>query len=164
MGRYDEREERVSWSEIDKLKDRSNHVTREKPEYRKKPSAKEEWAKKHYLKEIDKLFSGAKEETAAQKSARGDIARSYGTSKFHSAVDHYLEYYGFPTDWSTLILMIDHKDQGIVVKTLMALKGKMNDCSAAEQQGIKSKIKILAMTAEDEEVRELAEEIVRELE
>ena len=73
MINFNEREERLSWSEIDKLKDRSKHSGREKTEYSKKPSAKEEWAKKQYLKEAEKLFSGVKEETEEQKKARKDI-------------------------------------------------------------------------------------------
>ena len=36
--------------------------------------AKEEWAKKQYLKEIEKLFSGKKEETEDQKKARKNIS------------------------------------------------------------------------------------------
>ena len=164
MADFDEREERLSWSEIDKLKDRSKHVGRDKPKFRKKPSVKEEWAKKQYLKEIDKLFSGVKEETKEQKSARMDISNNYGSNKFNNVVEHYIKKYGFPNDWGTLIMMLDHKDPKIVIETLKALKGGMHENSMAEQQGFKSKVKILAMTAEDDELRELAEEIVEELE
>ena len=161
---FNEREERLSWSEIDKLKDRSKHSGREKPEYRKKPSAKEEWAKKQYLKEAEKLFSGVKEETEEQKKARKDISKHYGTSKFNSAVKHYMKKYGFPSDWGTLMLMIDHKEQKIVIEALKSLKDIMTKSSDAEQQGFKSKVKILTMTAESDELQELAEEIIEELE
>ena len=164
MVNFNEREERLSWSEIDKLKDRSKHSGREKTEYRKKQSAKEEWAKKQYLKEAEKLFSGVKEETEEQKKARKDISKHYGTSKFNSAVKHYMKKYGFPSDWGTLILMIDHKDQKIVIEALKSLKDIMTKSSDAEQQGFKSKMKILAMTAESDELQELAEEIIEELE
>ena len=164
MADFDEREEKLSWSEVDKLKDRSKHVGRDKPKFRKKPSVKEEWAKKQYLKEIEKLFSGVKEETKEQKSARMDISHNYGSNKFNNVVQHYIKKYGFPNDWNTLIMMLDHKDPKIVIETLKALKGGMNESSMAEQQGFKSKVKILAMTAEDDELRELAEEIVEELE
>jgi len=163
MADFNEREERPSWSEIDKLKDRSKHVSRDKPEFQKKPSAKEEWAKKQYLKEIEKLFSGVKEETKEQKSARMNISKHYGSSKFNSVVKHYIKKYDFPNDWGTLMLMIDHEDPKIVMKTLTTLQEIMGESSTAEQEGFKSKVKILAMTAEDDELRELAEEIVEEL-
>jgi len=164
MSDFNERDEKLSWSEIDKLKDQSKHSSREKPEYRKKPSAKEEWAKKQYLKEAEKLFSGVKEETEEQKKARKDISKHYGTSKFNSAVKHYIKKYDFPSDWGTLILMIDHKDQKIVIKALKVLKEIVDGSSMAEQEGFKSKVKILAMTTESDELQELAEEIIEELE
>jgi len=164
MADYRDREERLSWSEIDKLKDRSKHVGRDKSESRRRPLVKEEWAKKQYLKEAEKLFSGVKEETKEQKSARKNISKHYGTSKFDNVVKHYIKRYGFPTDWGTLILMIDHEDRKIVIKTLNVLKEIMGESSMAEQQGFRSKVKILAMTAEDDELRELAEEIIEELE
>ena len=62
MGTFDDREDRPSWSEIDKRKDRSNHSKTDKSEFTHRPSVQEEWAKKQYLKEIDKLFTGRKEE------------------------------------------------------------------------------------------------------
>jgi len=164
MADFDESKERLSWSEIDKLKDRSKHVSRDKPKFHKKPSAKEEWAKKQYLKEIEKLFSGVKEETKEQKSARLNISNHYGSNKFNSVVKHYIKKYDFPNDWGTLMLMIDHEDPKIVMKALKTLKEIMGKSSVPEQQGFKSKVKILAMTAEDDELRELAENIVDELE
>ena len=86
-----DREEKLSWSEIDKRKDRSKHAGRDKPEFRRKPSAKEEWAKKQYLKEIEKLFSGNKEETEDQKKARKNISYLYGSSKFNGVVRDYIK-------------------------------------------------------------------------
>ena len=63
MDTYDDRDDKPSWSEIDKLKDRSKHASHEKREAKKKDSVREDWAKKQYMKEIEKLFSGEKEET-----------------------------------------------------------------------------------------------------
>ena len=164
MSDFNERDERLSWSEIDKLKDRSEHLSRDKPQFRKKPSVKEEWAKKQYLKEAEKLFSGVKEETKEQKKARKDISKHYGTSKFNNVVKYYIKKYGFPNDWGILILMIDHEDQKIVIGTLKALKEIIGKSNVAEREGFKSKVKILAMTAESDELQELAEEIIEELE
>ena len=55
---YDDEKEKLSWSEIDKLKNRSRHVSREKPAY--KQSKRSQWAKHQYLKEAEKLFKGKK--------------------------------------------------------------------------------------------------------
>ena len=163
MADFDDREEKLSWSEIDKRKDRSRHAGNDRPEFRRKPSAKEEWAKKQYLKEIEKLFSSEKEETEEQKKARKNISSLYGSSKFNSAVGDYIKKYGLPNDWGTLVLILDHRDKKIVIKTLKALREIMDESSPAEQEGFKSKVNILAMIAEDDELQELAEEIVEEL-
>ncbi len=164
MTDYDDREEKLSWSEIDKRKDGSKHVSRGRPGFRRKTSVKEEWAKKQYLKEIEKLFSGEKEETEEQKKARGNISYAYGSNKFNSVVVDYVKKYGLPKDWGTLILMLDHKDKKIVKKTLNTLREMLNESSTTEREGFKSKVKIIAMTAEDSELQELAEEIVEGLE
>ena len=50
------------------------------------------------------------------------------------------------------------------MKSLIILRDFINKSTTAEQEGFKSKVKILAMTAEDDELQELAEEITEELE
>jgi hypothetical protein len=60
--------------------------------------------------------------------------------------------------------MLDHKDKKIVMKTLTTLREMIDESSTAEREGFKSKVKILAMTAEDSALQELAEEIVEGLE
>jgi len=164
MADFNDREEKPSWSERDKRKDRSQHVSRDKSEFNRKPSVKQEWAKKQYLKEIEKLFSGKNEETEEQKKDRKNLSYLYGSSKFNSIVVDYVKKYGLPDDWGTLILMLDHKDKKIVTKTLSTLRERIDESSTAEREGFKSKVKILAMTAEDSALQELAEEIVEGLE
>jgi hypothetical protein len=163
MSTYDDRGDRPSWSEIDKLKDRSKHASQEKREVQHKQTASEDWAKKQYMKEIEKLFSGEKEETEEQRKARKNIVQRYGSSKFNSAVDQYVKKYGFPNDWSTLMLMLDHRNVNIVTKSLEVLRKKVHECSEAEREGFKSKVKIIAMIADNDELQGLAEVIVEEL-
>ena len=163
MNTYDDRDDKPSWSEIDKLKDRSKHSSQEKREAKKKETVREDWAKKQYMKEIEKLFSGEKEETEEQKKARKALVQRYGSSKFNSAVDQYVKKYGMPHDWGTLMLMLDHRNVAIVARTLEVLRQKMHEGSETEQEGFKSKVKIIAMTAENDELQGLAEEIVEEL-
>ncbi len=164
MADFNDREDKLSWSEIDKRKDRSQHLSRDKSEFNRKPSVKQDWAKKQYLKEIEKLFSGKKEETEEQKNDRKNLSYLYGSSKFNNVVVDYVKKYGLPNDWGTLILIIDHKDKKIVMKTLTTLREMIDESSTAEREGFKSKVKILAMSAEDSALQELAEEIVEGLE
>ena len=163
MNTYDDRDDKPSWSEIDKIKDRSKHASQEKCEVKKDQTVREDWAKKQYMKEIEKLFSGEKEETEEQKKARKALVQRYGSSKFNSAVDQYVKKFGMPHDWGTLMLMLDHRNVAIATKTLEVLRQKMHEGSETEQEAFKSKVKIIAMTAENDDLQGLAEEIVEEL-
>ena len=156
----DEERERLSWREIDKLKDQSAHVTREKS-YRKK-SFPSEWAKKQFLKQAEQLFTG-KKGSEEHKAAYNAIHKHYGSGKFQSAVKKYLSQYDLPDDWGTLLLLLDYKDKGIVKRALYALKEMYGAMSPLEKQGLKGKIDTLALTAKDDELRELAENILNEL-
>jgi len=163
MSTFDDRDDRPSWSEIDKRKDRSKHLKTDTPEFTHRPSAQEEWAKKQYLKEIDKLFTGKKEEPEEQKKARKAIAQHYGSSKFNSTVNQYIKKYDMPRDWGTLILMLDHKNVTIVMKTLDVLKELVHESSAAEKEGFKSRVRIVSMTTDNEALQERAEKLLQEL-
>jgi hypothetical protein len=160
---YDEDEERekLSWREIDQLKDRSKHVSREKPEFQKK-SPRSEWLSKQYRKQADALFAG-KKETKEHQAAHSTLHKYHGTDKFNSTVKKYLKEYGLPDDFSTLFLMLDYKDGEVVKQVLDLLKTKVSDQSLKIQEGFRSKVRIMAMTADDEEVREYAEKVSEEM-
>ena len=108
----DERE-KPSWREIDRKRDRSRHVSRDK-RGREEKSLQSTWAKQQYLKKVNKLFQGEKG-GKEHKAALDAIHRHYGSSKFASAVKKYLKKYGIPNDWSTLMLMLDYKDDEVLV-------------------------------------------------
>jgi hypothetical protein len=61
------------------------------------------------------------------------------------------------------MLMLDHRNVAVVTKTLQLLRKKMKEGSETEQEAFKSKVKIIAMTAENDDLQGLAEEIVEEL-
>jgi len=163
MVRYRDEDERdkLSWSEIDKRRDRSPHAPKETHEPREK-SHRSEWIKKQYRKEIDKLFLG-KKGTKKHEKAHRDIDRHHGTDQFDATVKNYLEQYGLPDDWGTLSLLLDYSDPKEVCKVLTAMKNLYETRTPAEQRGFKAKVDIFAMTASDTDLRDLAEEIHRAL-
>jgi len=59
--------------------------------------------------------------------------------------------------------MLDHKDTAIVLQSLEALRKMVPESTPAEQEGFRSRVKIIAMTAEDESVQECAEQMLEEL-
>ena len=165
MVRYRDEDEReqISWREVDRRKDRSPYAPKETPERREKPSRRSEWIKKQYRKEVDKLFLG-KKGTKKHEKAIGDIDRTHGTDQFDAAVKAYLDDYGLPEDWRTLSLLLDYSDPQKVCEVLAAMKNLYEERTPVEKRGFKAKVDILAMTASNTELRDLAEEILKILE
>jgi hypothetical protein len=156
----DERE-KPSWRDIDRKRDRSRHVSRDEQSSSEK-SLRSTWAKEQYLKEVDKLFQG-KKGNKEHKTALNAIHNHYGTSKFASSVRKYLKKYGIPDDWSTLMLLLDYKDDEVLVQVIDALKDIAPERSRVERQGFKDKLEILAITASSSTIISLAEKVSREL-
>ena len=157
----DEEKEKLSWSEIDKRRDGSAHVSREHGEQRPK-SPRKEWAQKMYLKEIENLFKGkkaSKEHAAALK----EVHERAGTKKFAPAVKKYLKEYGMPDDWSTLFLLLDYEDLAVAKDAVAALLALAPEAQLNLLEGLKSKLNIIIMTATDDDLRDLAEEALQQL-
>ncbi len=157
----DDDREKPSWREIDRRRDRSPHAPKEAPQDRPR-SRRSEWVMKKYRKEADKLFMGRKGTKKHQK-ALSDIERYNGTDQFEETVKAYLEDYGLPEDWSTLSLLLDYSEPPTVFQALQAMKGLYEDRTPAEQRGFKAKVDILAMTASDRDLRDLAEDMLKDL-
>jgi hypothetical protein len=158
---YDDHEDRPSWRDIDKKKDRSKHVSDDSQQARPK-SAKKEWVQKMYLKEIENLFKG-KKATKEHAEALEAIHQRAGTKKFNSTVKKYIKEYGMPDDWSTLFLLLDYREIKVVKQAIRLLIEKVPEESLAKREGLKSKLNIMAMTGTNEDLRELAEETIEEL-
>ena len=161
MSPYDEDErEKLSWSEIDKRRDRSTHVSGEKASYKK--SKRSEWALKQYRKEAEKLLMG-KKGTDAYKKARNAIHDRHGTPKFNAAVKSFIKEYGLPDDWDTLFLFLDYKDTVTVEEVLSRLMGSYQERSLTEMQGFRAKLEIMEPTVKDENLKDVIEAILEEL-
>ena len=159
--RHSGEEDKLSWREVDRRKDRSPYAPKEAPMDRER-SRRSEWVMRKYRKEVDKLFMG-KKGTKKHQKAHNDIDRYHGTDQFEAAVKAYLDQYGLPDDWSTLSLMLDYSDPQTVLQALAAMKDLYEARSLIEKQGFKAKVDILAMTASDSDLRDFAEELLKTL-
>lgn len=163
MGRYkeDDDRERLSWSEIDKLRNRSRHVGRERGSFQER-RLKSDWARKQHLHEANKFFLG-KKGTAAYQKAHAALHEGYGTPAFADAAKKFLQDFGLPDDWGTLLLLLDLPESKWVSETLQVLKGMYEKRSLLEQKGFKGKLRILATTARDKNLRVEIESILETL-
>ncbi len=157
----DDEREPISWREIDRRRDRSPHAPKETHAPRER-SHKSEWLMKKYRKEADKLFMG-KKGTKKHQKALEDLDRYHGTEQFDQAAKDYLAEYGLPDDWRTLGLLLDYSEPQRVTEVLEAMKNQYENRAPAEKQGFKAKVDILAMTATNSDLRELAEETLKAL-
>ncbi len=160
MSREYDDNERPSWREIDKKREKSSHVTQEKKE--KKEKAGDRWNTGRYKKALDKLFKGDKG-TLEHEKLYNKIHKTYGSPTFLPTVQRYVEKYGPPDDPSSCILLLDSKDVDVMLLTMEKLKEVYPRVSPREKEDIRRKLSILALTDKSPEVKEMASDIGEEL-
>ncbi len=161
MSREYDDNERPSWREIDKKREKSSHVTQEKKEQKQKAGA-DRWNAGRQKKALDRLFKGDKG-TLEHEKLYNKIHKSYGSSAFLPAVQKYVEKYGPPDDPSSLILLLDSKDVDVMLLTMEKLREIYPRVSSREKEDIRRKLSILALTDKSSDVQEMASEIGDEL-
>jgi hypothetical protein len=156
-------DERPSWREIDKRRDRSAHVRQEKKEKGGggRPGA-DRYEQGRYKEALDKLFQGKKGTLEYQK-LYNKIHKSYGSSTFLTHVQKFTQAYGLPGDVSTLLLILDTKDADVMLLTIDKLKEVSAAASAREKEDIRRKLSIIGMTDRSGDVKERAREVAEEL-
>jgi hypothetical protein len=162
MGRNDDDDrEKLSWREIDKRRDRTHHYSSEGKSFKER-TLRSDWAKKQHLREAEKFFQG-KKGTEAYKAAHAALHEKYGTGDFQVAMANFLQQFGLPDDWGTLLLILDVHEPKWVQEALMALKELYAKRSLIKQKGFKGKVKVLAMTTKDKNIRQECEKILEGL-
>lgn len=163
MGNYgdDDFREKPSWRDMDRRRDRSRHVSHDGMG----SEGSSRWVRKQVLREAERLFQSKpkKKMNPEQAKALNDIHSSCGTKKFAPSVRRYLKTYGLPEDWSTLMLLLDFNVPATVMEAIESLKKLYPQQGLEEQQGYRSKLNILAMTAKDDELRFFAEQTSAEV-
>jgi len=159
MGDYDD--ERPDWREIDRKKDRSRYIGRGEKR-QKKEGHKDRWQEGRVKEALDRLFMGKKGTVEHDKLYR-KVHDSYGSERFLVNVKKYIENYGLPDDASTLILILDTKEQGIIIQTIEKLKEIYPALSDRQKEDVKRKLSIIAITDRSREVKSKAEEVMREI-
>jgi len=152
---YDD-DERPSWRDIDKKRDRSSHVSGEKQE-RKEPAA-DRWNTGRHKKALEKLFMGDKGTLEHEKLYK-KIHKSYGAPAFPESVRKYVEKYGPPDDVSTLLLCLDTRDVPLMLLIMEKLAQVSTKVSTREKEDIRRKLSILSLTDRSPEIKERASEI-----
>ncbi|MEW6386069.1 MAG: hypothetical protein AB1491_00915 [Thermodesulfobacteriota bacterium] len=151
-----EERERPSWREIDQRRDRPGQRAPARPRVPKKQA---EWVRQLALRQAEALFRGKRGRPEYQTALK-ELEANHGTKKFPASVKKFLEEYGLPEEWGALNLLLDFPEPEVVGEVLKAMAAQLGARSRVEQQGFKGRVRILALTGKDEEVRRAAEEIL----
>ena len=156
-------DERPSWRDIDKKRDRSSHVSQDKKERPGggRPGA-DRYEQGRYKEALEKLFQGKKGTLEYQK-LYNKIHKSYGSTTFLKHVQNFTQAYGLPGDVSTLLLILDTKHPATMLAAIDKLKEIFAGATAREKEDIRRKLSIIAMTDRSGEVKERAREVAEEL-
>jgi hypothetical protein len=160
MTDYDDGD-RPSWRDIDKKRDRSSHVAHNEKKVTERPGA-DRWETGRRKQALEKLFKGEKG-TVEHDKLYNKIHKSYGSSTFLQTVKTYVEKYGPPDDMSTLLLVLDSKDGPMMDLAMNRLKGIYEGLSSREKEDVRRKISIVALTDRSIDIKEMASELLEEL-
>lgn len=152
----DEERERLSWREIDQRRDRPGR--REGPAPRV-PKKQAEWVRKLALRQAEALFQGKRGRPEYQRALK-QLEETHGTKKFVGLAQKFLEDYGLPEEWGALQLFLDYPETTVVCEALTALAAQAGSRSRWEQQGFEGRLRVLALTSRDPEVRRRAQELL----
>jgi len=162
MGRRDDDDrEKLSWREIDNLRNRSCHVSSDTKSYRER-SLKTDWARKQHLREAEKFFQGKKGSEDYRK-AHAALHEKYGTPEFHEALSQFIQEFGIPDDWGTLLLILDTTTSEWIKQALAIMKEMVPQKGLLEQRGFKGKVKFIASTTQDRGLQEECKRILETL-
>ena len=156
---YRERE-RLSWSEIDKLKDRGGYG-RSKRSERETPS--EQRALHKYKAELEKLFQPG---TKLGKDAEKQLKKLRETSdrrKFMDLADKYLEEFGLPHAWEDLENFLRHKDVQILKEVIRRMEVLLNDQTDTRKENFQKDLHLIQMTTRDKELRKQVNQLIKSL-
>ena len=160
MSREYDDDERPSWRDIDKKRDKSSHVSGEKQK-RKEPAA-DRWNVGRRKEALERLFMGEKGALEHEKLYK-KIHKSYGAPTFREAVRSYVQKYGPPDDVSTLLLGLDTKDVPLMLLFMEKLEQVYAKASSREKEDIRRKLSILSLTDRSPEIKERASEIAERI-
>lgn len=160
MGDYDD-DERPSWREIDKRRDRSSHVSGQKKE-KKETLRQDRWNTGRQKEALDRLFMGEKG-TPEHDKLYNNMHKTYGTNRFLGAVQRYIDKFGPPDDVSTLLLLLNSKEAGLMLLAIDKLREVYPTVSLREKEDARRKLSMLALTEKSIDIKEKAAELADEL-
>lgn len=160
MGDYDD--EKPSWREIDKRRDKSRFYGREEAKGEKKEGTGDRWKAGRTKEALDRLFLGEKGTLEHDKFFK-KLHSTYGTNRFLGAVQRYIAKYGLPDDVATLILVLDVKEESIRTSIIEKFEEIFPHITDRQKEDVRRKLSIVALSDGSSHVRVRAQDALEEL-
>jgi hypothetical protein len=152
--------EKLTFSELDRLRREKDRGSGERRPQGAAAQARSKQATTAYLKEADKLFGSGPGGAAGDSLARA-VSESHGTPGFTDACRAYREGVGMPSDASLLSLFLDADDPALVAETIRTLAAAHDAGSVQLSRGIKSQLRVLEQSSDDDVAYEAEELLAR---
>lgn len=156
-----DRDDRPSWSEIGKLRDKPREQ-RDRPPQDPAAKARAAAATAAYVKELDRLFSASPVGEEAEALAR-EVRDKHGTAELAPACRSLVEAIGLPRDPALLSLFLDSDASDVVVPALEGLQALQRAGELEVSKGLQSQLRVLAQSFDDD-VAGISEEILEAFE
>ena len=140
--------EKLSWSEIDKLRDRARSPRADRPQGRQ-ARQRAERQRHETLRAADALFVGDKggaEGAALAKAVRD----AHGTPVLEQACHDYVSALGVPTSTDLLSIFLDSGQPDLIVPALEALYEQKRAGKLEFSGGLRSQLRVLAQEPDDD--------------
>lgn len=160
----DDDREKPSWREIDKRREKSSHRASSKSDRQDNAGEllRSEFRKKQYMKQADKIFGGKKAQPELEK-AKKDLLDSAGKRTFQAKAAAFFAEHQDTEDWEVILALLEVTDPDLLEKVADHLVELFPQKSPAEQKTAVSTLRILAMTAKDINLIEIAKETLNRL-
>ena len=159
VSEYREREKR-SWSEIDKMKDRSSY-RREKYEERQKPSSQR--ALHRYKAQLEKLFKpGTKLGKDAEKKLK-KLRETSDRSEFIGLSNKYIEEFGLPHSWGDLENFLRHKEVEILAEVIRRMEVLLGEQTETRKENFQKDLHLIQMTTRNKDLRKQVGQLIHPL-
>ena len=161
MGRRDDRDDRPSWRDIDRKRERSRHTDQNRPIDGHggggRPNRYSKAALEKAMKgQLDAVFANP-ERDAASRAVRDAVTGAERAA----ATEAYLSEYGVPEDFETLLAMADVKDDGVFAQVIPAMAERWDDQPDSRRKVAKQLLQLRLMRVRDRGARAVALDLIR---
>ncbi len=143
-------ERKKSWREIDKTRDKTRAKLPPRDKGSIEKAIEDPRLKKLYLSQAEKIFNSSSFDWQTLKI-------NQGMAGFDQMAQSLVEQKGLPSDWPTLLLLLDLKNAPeIVCEAMNKMMQMLSDASLSEKKILKTKLKFLSLTSQAVTVKDEA--------